>query len=158
MVITGVADRCRDRIAELVYLDAAIPQDGEALLDVSPGLNAFRAQNRTVDGVELALWPDSHVVSIYGLANYALAEWARSRLTPHPWKTFIDPLVLANPRAVAAIPRTIINCTSTLAVRAEETKARWLTADRVWEIDTGHDLMLTEPEAVARLLARLALQ
>jgi hypothetical protein len=26
----------------------------------------------------------------------------------------------------------------------------------VWEIDTGHDLMITEPEAVAEMLLRVA--
>ena len=28
--------------------------------------------------------------------------------------------------------------------------------DRLWDIDTGHDLMITEPEAVAELLERVA--
>ncbi len=28
--------------------------------------------------------------------------------------------------------------------------------DRVWELDTGHDLMITEPEKTAELLLRLA--
>ncbi|MFC4314510.1 hypothetical protein ACFPN2_35920 [Steroidobacter flavus] len=27
---------------------------------------------------------------------------------------------------------------------------------RLWDIDTGHDLMITEPEAVAEMLLRLA--
>src|SRR3990172_9084456 len=34
MVITGVADRIPDRIAHLVYLDAFLPRDGQALFDV----------------------------------------------------------------------------------------------------------------------------
>ena len=37
MVATGVADRASDRIARLIYLDAFVPKDGEALFDlVSP--------------------------------------------------------------------------------------------------------------------------
>src|SRR5437763_2529118 len=36
MVATGVADRARDRIAQLVYLDAFVPRDGEALFDIVP--------------------------------------------------------------------------------------------------------------------------
>ena len=158
MVITGVTDRALDRIAGLVFLDAAIPQDGEALVDVSPGLLALAAANRTINGVELGLWPDSDAVSIYGLANSPLEHWARERLRPHPWKTFTDRLTLRDRDAISAKPRTIINCTSTLARRPAETRARWLTADRVWEIDTGHDLMLTQPAAVAEMLARVAAQ
>ena len=34
MVITGVADRATDRIGDLVYLDAANPQNGQSLVDV----------------------------------------------------------------------------------------------------------------------------
>jgi pimeloyl-ACP methyl ester carboxylesterase len=156
MVITGAADRSPRRIAGLVYLDAAIPHHGEALLDVSPGLQAFAAANQTVDGVELGLWPDAAAVSIYGLANCSLKDWAGQRLTPHPWKCFTDRLVLQDEQKVRAMPRTIINCTSTLAHRPAAIKSRWFTAERVWEIDTGHDLMLTQPDAVAEMLARVA--
>ena len=34
MVATGVADRARDRIAQLIYLDAFVPQDGQTCLDL----------------------------------------------------------------------------------------------------------------------------
>ena len=57
--------------------------------------------------------------------------------------------------AVKKIPRTNINCTETVSRRPPERAARAFEADRVWEIDTGHDLMITEPTAVAELLLRL---
>lgn len=159
MVITGAADRAIERVAQLVYLDAAIPFDGESLADVSPGLLSVRPKNRVVDDVELTLWPDADIIAMYGLNDPALAAWATPRLTPHPWKTVIQRLRLANPQAVAAKPRTIINCTNTMARRRGTVDdahfQRWLTADRVWEIDTGHDLMLSEPEKTAEMLLRL---
>jgi hypothetical protein len=34
-------------------------------------------------------------------------------------------------------------------------KAELLEASRAWEIDTGHDIMLTEPENLTRMLLRL---
>ena len=34
MVATGVADRARDRIAQVVYLDAFVPRDGQSVLDL----------------------------------------------------------------------------------------------------------------------------
>src|SRR5664279_1871751 len=34
MVATGVADRARDRIAQLIYLDAFVPREGQSLLDL----------------------------------------------------------------------------------------------------------------------------
>jgi pimeloyl-ACP methyl ester carboxylesterase len=35
MVATAVADRVRDRIAQLIYLDAFVPNDGQSLLDLN---------------------------------------------------------------------------------------------------------------------------
>src|SRR5271167_4669587 len=36
MVATGVADRARDRVARLIYLDAFVPTNGQALIDLVP--------------------------------------------------------------------------------------------------------------------------
>src|SRR5438067_13906120 len=33
MVATGVADRVRDKVTQLIYIDAFVPQDGQSLLD-----------------------------------------------------------------------------------------------------------------------------
>lgn len=156
MVITGAADRAIERIAQLVYLDAAIPVDGESLLDVSPGLATFQTLNKTIDGVELGLLPESVSIKLYGIDDPDLSAWVMPRLTPHPWRTFTQPLRLTNAALVTAIPRTIINCKATLAARDPRTRSRWLAADHVWNVDTGHDLMLLEPELVAKLLLRLA--
>lgn len=155
MVVTGAADARPGRIGHIVYLDAAIPRDGEALVDVSPGLRDLAGTIRTVDGVDLVLWPEGPVLDIYGLAGTPFEQWALQRLTPHPWRSLVEPLLLRDAMRLAAIPRTIINCTGTLAKRPLGNRDRWIDADRVWEIDTGHDLMLTEPDAVAEMLLRL---
>ena len=34
MVATGVADRARDRVTQLIYIDAFVPADGQSLLDL----------------------------------------------------------------------------------------------------------------------------
>ena len=35
MVATGVADRVRDRVKQLIYIDAFVPSDGQSLLDLN---------------------------------------------------------------------------------------------------------------------------
>lgn len=156
MVITGAADQSLDRVRHLVYLDAAIPEDGEALIDWSPGLKDLaQADARTVDGVELVLWPTPTAFTIYGIEDPVLIAWMLPKLTPHPWKCFTQQLHLSHPDAIRMLPRTIINCTSTLKVRTEANLPRCYAAERVWEIDTGHDAMLTEPHRVAELLLGL---
>jgi pimeloyl-ACP methyl ester carboxylesterase len=157
MVITGVADRLRERVDHLVYLDGALPEDGESLASMNPlAMEPTYAGVRTVDGVELVLWPDPDADSYFGVTNPDDVAWMRARLSPHPWKSFAQPLHLRNPDTVKRLPRTNINCTETLMRRPPERQARAFDADNVWEIDTGHDLMITEPGAVAEMLMRIA--
>jgi pimeloyl-ACP methyl ester carboxylesterase len=35
MVATGVADRARDQVSQLIYLDAFVPRDGQSLFDLA---------------------------------------------------------------------------------------------------------------------------
>jgi pimeloyl-ACP methyl ester carboxylesterase len=157
IVVTGAADRSLNRVAQLVYLDAAILYDGESLHDATPALAAMRNEMRVVDGIELVLWPDDPIAhAIYGVTDETDWAWMRERLHPHPWRTFTDTLRLANADTVARLPRTLINCPSTLERRVGESLERYHTGDRVWEIDTGHDLMITAPEMTAQMLLRLA--
>jgi pimeloyl-ACP methyl ester carboxylesterase len=156
MVITGVADRARGRVGHRVYLDAAVPENGQSLVDhAGPVILAAREGARVVDGVEMVLYPGEDPMSFFGVTDPDQIEWMKTKLTPHPWRCFEQKLVLDDEEAVRRIPETHIVCTATLPVRDVET----LTArsqGRFWDIDTGHDLMISEPEAVAEMLLRLA--
>lgn len=156
MVITGVADRAAARLGWLVFLDAVIPASGESLADASPGIEAFaELDRRTVDGTDLVLWPGPIAQAVYGVTGADWA-WMAPKLTPHPWRTFTDRLVLANEAALAHIPRAIVNCRHTLGLRPEAQRQRYAQAEQVWEIDAAHDLMVTEPRALAGWLLTLA--
>lgn len=157
MVITGVADRALDRVGQLVFLDAAHPKNGESLADVSPAMMEWAYQDMRMEGgVELVLWPDAAAIEGYGLTDPADLAWAGPRFTPHPWKCFVQKLDLADEAAVRRIRRISINCTPTLKVRPANKLHRAFEADRLFEIDTGHDLMITEPRALADMLLELA--
>ena len=78
------------------------------------------------------------------------------RLTGHPWKCFEQPLRLTDEAALWAIRQYQIVCTSTLATRDPVLMEKARAAGRLWAIDTGHDLMITEPEAVADALLQIA--
>jgi pimeloyl-ACP methyl ester carboxylesterase len=157
MVITGVADRAGSRIAHLVYLDAAHPKDGESLADVTPEMMGLaESEMRVVDGVELVLFPDSRAIPFLGVTEPADFAWMKSKITPHPWRCFTQKLRLDDEAAVRRIPRTNINCTVSLAMSNPEKRERQLDAEHVFEIDTGHDLMITEPRRVADMLLQVA--
>jgi pimeloyl-ACP methyl ester carboxylesterase len=51
MVATGVADRAREKIAQLIYLDAFVPRDGQSLFDLNePGRAPMREAAGSGDG------------------------------------------------------------------------------------------------------------
>lgn len=157
MVITGVADRVPDRIKELVYLDAAHPRNGESLADVAVQIMAVcKGWVREVDGVELVTWPETLNPVFFGVTDPADIAWMQPRLHQHPWKCYTQKLRLRNEAVVRRLPRTDINCASRVREFDERRKAELLKANRAWEIDTGHDVMISEPEKLTQMLLRLA--
>jgi hypothetical protein len=64
-------------------------------------------------------------------------------------------LVLTNEAAMRAIPESHIICTTTIPGRDMEL-LRARSQGRIWDIDTGHDLMITEPEWTAARLEDVA--
>jgi pimeloyl-ACP methyl ester carboxylesterase len=143
-VVLGVADRIPDRVGRLVFLEAVAPADGQSTIELLGGPTFEQAGGRVVDGVELFLFPDRSNVRLFGVTDPDVVAWMRARMTPHPWRSFAQPLELTDPTRLAAIPKYHVMCSG-----APE-------AGRRWVIDAGHDLMLTAPaETAAALLAIL---
>ena len=157
MVITGIADRAADRIGQLVYLDAANPVNGQSLVDVAgPVINAVRPMGEVRDGVELVLLPAPDAGLLYGVTDPDDLAWMADRLTGHPWQCFEEPLALTNEDALWAIPQYHIVCSDTVPTRDRELIGKAGAEGRLWEIDTGHDLMITEPDLTAKALLEVA--
>jgi pimeloyl-ACP methyl ester carboxylesterase len=158
MVITGAADRAHDRVGKLVYLDAANPRNGQSLVDIAGVMmNPARKLGRVVDGVELILWPDlPDSGRFYGVEDPDDLAWMQRHLTPHPWRSIEQPLRLEHETELWSIPQFHIVCTSTLATRDRELMTTARNENRLWDIDTGHDLMITEPRAVTDALIEIS--
>jgi len=160
MVITGVAEQAAERLGHLVYLDAFVPGDGQALSDFAPPalIAMFREQARR-EGNGYGVPPLSDTFGITAEADLA---WVRPRIGMHPLQTKLDPVRLSNPNA-RQLPRTYIYCADPSAPperpRAFAQFATRLRTDPAWryvEIATGHDAMITEPDQLSRLLLDLA--
>jgi pimeloyl-ACP methyl ester carboxylesterase len=157
MVITGVADRAAGRVGKLVYLDAANPRNHQSLVDVAgPVIEAVRPMGAVVDGVELVLLPAPGAGAFYGVIDPGDLAWMDDRLCGHPWRCFEQKLELRNEEALWAIAQYHIICESTLATRDAALIEEARTEGRLWSIDTGHDLMITEPDLVAEALIQVA--
>lgn len=156
-VITGVAGEVPGRIAELVFLDAPHTANGESLCDASPGMTArIEEQTRVIDGVALTLFPTPDVMRAFGIEDPVDIDWALSLLTPHPIACLTEKLVLSDEAGMRAIPRTTVDCTPTIARREAAMNARAQASQRTFQIDTGHDLMITRPREVADILLAVA--
>jgi pimeloyl-ACP methyl ester carboxylesterase len=156
MVITGAADRAPERVGHRVYLDAAYPRDGESLHEHAfESIDAARQALYVENGVELVMKPDPSHPGFFGVHDPELAQWTYERLTPQPWACFAQKLVLRGEAAMRAIPESHIICTATIPGRDME-RLMANSQGRVWHIDTGHDLMLTEPEWTADKLELVA--
>ncbi len=156
LVITGVADRlagrAERRLARLVYLDAVVPYSGERW---SSGHSAETqaARRATITQLGALAPPDP---AVFGLAG-ADREWVARRQTLHPGAVYDAPLHF-DARRVATLPRTFIDCTAP-ALATIDVSRRRVRSEPGWqvvEIATGHDAMISAPDALLHALLDLA--
>ncbi|MCM5557066.1 alpha/beta fold hydrolase [Pleomorphomonas sp. JP5] len=162
MVITGVADRVRSRIARLVYLDAAVPGDGDDFASHIPDLSAAEAEARrafyrslSADGLWLAPPP----LQLVGITDADAIASITPRLVPHPLATWLQPVRLQN-GGTAGLPKTYILATNPPTdVMGYPRHGEAAKEGGEWtyrEIQAGHALMLAAPNETAALLMEAA--
>jgi pimeloyl-ACP methyl ester carboxylesterase len=155
MVITSVAGRVGQRLSQLVYLDAFLPEEGKSLSSYTPRPPESALPAGTAPPRDFRVPPRS-TVEEFGVRDPADIAWARARLTPQSGKTFGQPLHLD-----AAIPDSVrkayIQCTDDspwfveAAARAERSG---YTSRKLF--GGGHDAMISEPTRLAAMLLDLA--
>jgi pimeloyl-ACP methyl ester carboxylesterase len=151
MVITGVADRMPDRISHLVYVDAAVPDDGQSMADlVHPEMNAqaLVLVEQLGDGWRLPYIPEP-------------GKPADPRLVPFPMKMGTQPVTARNPDALS-LPRSFIYCTEDKdalrdshliqAAQAVRSDAKW----DYYELQTDHNPIANATQELTDLLVRIA--
>lgn len=155
ITISGVADRMPARVRHLVYLDSRILENGQAQADVDPERAAGRREAAMAHDLGLSVPPPP--TGFFGLPPGPDADWVARRMTPHPFRTMTDKLRLAN-QVGNGLPRTYIACTAPVYAPLEQSR-RWVRGRPGWasrDIGTGHDAMVTAPEALAQMLEEIA--
>jgi pimeloyl-ACP methyl ester carboxylesterase len=158
MVITGVADRAADRIRRLVYWNAFVPNNGEALNDLVPpiyvGLFDAIAAERGDGSVVLPfpIWREAFIND----ADLETAQRAYDVLNPHPLKTFSDKISLkANP-AEMQVAKSYINCTEDTALPHgypwHPRLSEKLGLFRLVQVPGSHELCFTDPKRLAQAI------
>jgi pimeloyl-ACP methyl ester carboxylesterase len=167
MVITGVADRLmaaheatpeNAKIAKLVYVDAILPLPGESWSSTqNPDMVKARidsAMGHPLRGI--AVPPASG----FGLAG-ADAEWVNRRQRPQPLGTYTQPLQFDVAR-LAKLSRYFYDCVAPASPGIAPSRLRvrdpnfWGGGWQLAEMQTGHDAMVSAPEALVKLLLAVA--
>ncbi|WP_454871640.1 alpha/beta fold hydrolase [Paraburkholderia xenovorans] len=160
-VITGVADRLPDRIRSLVYLDAFVPRDGQALIDLmpiclgpegaAPLLNEFRSTAKASNGLMAPIPAEA-----FGVVPEK-RDWVTRRCVPQALATFETPIRLTG--AQKAIKKRLY----ILADAWDPSPFRYFAGQFAWQSDwkvikmqCGHDVMVDLPGELASQLIAFA--
>jgi pimeloyl-ACP methyl ester carboxylesterase len=156
IVITGVADIARPRLRHLVYLDAAIVEDGatwsgHALPEIAA--ERRRLAGETSGGLSMPV-PKAEV---FGLREPGDIAWVQRRMTPHPFRPFDQVMRWRNPVG-NGLPRTYVDCVEPAYANLAAVKSlyRGRPGWTFVELKTGHDAMVSAPQETARLLKEIA--
>jgi pimeloyl-ACP methyl ester carboxylesterase len=155
IVITAVAEVAGERIGQLVYLDAFVPQEGKGLFDLLVPERAAMYESAAREHGEgwLVPLPWEKALAGWGVTDPDDLRWMLPRMTPQPLATFLEPA--GSGAAAERFTRTYIHCADKPAGDPFAPFAAATREDGAWDVktlSTGHDAMITAPEAVARTL------
>lgn len=152
MVATGVADRARNRIARVVYIDAFAPKDGQSLFDlVGPKAEGNMRAGAAKDGEgwKLPINPMPPDTSPEDSA------WASPRRRPQPIKTFEQKIKLDSkeppPRHYIYAKRNGPGDVFRQFGERAKSEAGW----KYYEIDASHNPHITCPDVLMSLLTEI---
>jgi pimeloyl-ACP methyl ester carboxylesterase len=151
MVATGVADRARGRIAQLIYLDAFVPDDGQSLHDLNePGRRRDLELAKAGEGWRVPPLPPPPDTASADL------EWLAGRRVDMPIKCMETKLKLHG--GELSLPRSYIYATRISPADTFGPFARRARSEAGWryhEIDASHAPNVTAPEALMALLQKI---
>lgn len=160
VVITAAAEEVAERVRQLIYLDATVPANGQAATGAFAGGTADVLAQLS-QGTEWLL-PPLPLLSV-GVAAPADVAWMTPRRGSHPMATLHEPVALSS-EVAARLPRAYVRCRQRQGLVEvfgvdplqpfydSAVAAGWPVRD----IDSGHDAMVTNPQAVAAHLIELA--
>ena len=145
-VISGAADAVPDRIAALVYLDAFLLEEGEALHDLLP--DELREKQISLANEHGEGWRVPPIPAEVFNVNARDRDWVDRQCTPQPLATFQQKLRLNG--GLSGIARNHFVFASgwegtPFSASYRRAMARgWATT----EVACGHDVMLDDPETL----------
>ncbi|GAA4007230.1 alpha/beta hydrolase [Allokutzneria multivorans] len=147
LVITGVADRVGERLAQLVYLDSAPFENGEAMLD-------FTGPVPNVDG--RLPYPSFEALSQDAGIDKDTYDFLSTKAVGHPYGAYAQALRISDKEPT--YKRVVIACDDFRGLVATGMPRFQQFVAPAWhrvDIDTGHWPMVTAPKELAEVLHAL---
>lgn len=153
MVVSGVAEQMSDKIASIVFLDAFVPQDGEAMADITaPAVrDALKAATARGD-ITVPARPAAAF-----LVNEKDQAWVDSLCVPQPIGTMNEKMKLTGARERIA-KKSYVRAAAYPNPGFDAALAR-VKSDPSWQtygVPCGHDVMVDMPERLAEILLEVA--
>lgn len=149
-VLAGVATERPALLRRVIHLDAFVPEDGEAAIDLLPEQVAHHYRESVAGPGDGWLIPPRSL-EVLGVTDAADLAWLTPRLVPHPWLTYTQPA-----RVTADVPGAFVHCTDWLDVFAPQAERAAARGWPVRDLATGHEAMVTAPQALADALVELS--
>lgn len=153
-VVTGAWDQLRDRVREIIFIDANTPADGESpfecILRYDPD-DQIKSHfgKAVVAGIKEIHFP----IDALARRHPDKAEAIRNKVMPQPLKCAITPIQSKHGPLPADVPKTFIFCTQHRSYHIKQ--AEEIRKDKSWryfELATGHDPMAEDPEGLVKIL------
>jgi pimeloyl-ACP methyl ester carboxylesterase len=158
VVITQTAARCPERIAQLVYVCAFLPGDGQSLLDLTrlpEGADDQIQANLVLKGDPPVAYLDPAATrdAIYNCCTDEQVAWAVERRRPQPAAVFTTPVDLGDAEQP---PRSYVICTRDHSIppALQRRMVRERPCAEVVELETDHAPYLSRTRELADALER----
>jgi pimeloyl-ACP methyl ester carboxylesterase len=151
LVVREAADARPSSVDHIVLIDGWAGADGASMFSLAP--DAFATAIRTAAETSGDGWRiPSPPPAAFGITDSATATWLAERLLPQPLRTFTEPTTLTG--AVNRVPGTALYC-EPLTYPFDQFGAALQYETR--PLSAPHNVMLTHPELLARILLECSL-
>ena len=152
-VISGVAEKMQEAIASMVFVDAFVPENGDALAALVSPATRDRI-NEVVKKGDVTMAP---IPAAVFQVNEKDRAWVEGHCVPQPLATFMEKAVLTGARDRIA-KKIYIRARGydSPAFDAALAKVRAIPSWSVLELPCGHDIMVDMAEELAEILLERA--
>ena len=150
IIASGVAEKVSSKISSIVFLDAFMPEDGETLLEKSSPAFVDAIKGAMAKGDVGIKAPPA---SAFGITADGDKAWVDSKTTAQPVGTYAEKASYTGGREKIA-RKTFIRAkgykSATFDANLAKVKAN--SSWKIFELETGHDVMVIAPDRLTEIL------